>query len=149
MLYILDDKKEICKGGDAVDDKTGVFFERKFYEADKEKGTIFIPYGANQVSDKIIMKHGTFAQMGEFMRKTEEYSFDCTFFLNGEQILIGNSAQIVVRPQLLINGRHTSLTQLKNVKATISTTNYIDNIPITKNFDNMKMEDDRETVIDF
>ena len=45
LLYILDDKKEICKGGDAQDDKTGVFFEKKFYEADKEKGTIYIPYG--------------------------------------------------------------------------------------------------------
>lgn len=84
MLYILDDKKEICKGGDATDDKTGVFFEKKFYEADKEKGTIFIPYGPYQVAEKIIMKHGTFAQMGEFCRKTEEYSFDCKFFLNGE-----------------------------------------------------------------
>ena len=87
--------------------------------------------------------------MGEFMRRTEQYSFDCTFFLNGEQILVGNSAQIVIRPQLLINGRQASLAQLKNVKATISTVNYIDNIPITKNFDNMKIEDDRETVIDF
>jgi phosphate-selective porin len=27
--------------------------------------------------------------------------------------------------------------------------NYIDNIPITKNFENLKMEDDRETIIDF
>lgn len=61
LLYILDDKKEICKGGDAHDDKTGVFFEKKFYEADKEKGTIFIPYGKSEVADKIIMKHGTFA----------------------------------------------------------------------------------------
>jgi hypothetical protein len=94
----LDEKKEICKGGDAQDDKTGVFFEKKFYDADKEKGTIFIPYGKSQVADKIIMKHGTFAQMGEFTRKTEEYSFNCTFFLNGEQILVGNSAQIIIRP---------------------------------------------------
>lgn len=45
MLYILDDDKKICKGGDAQDDKTGVFFEKKFYEADKQSGSIFIPYG--------------------------------------------------------------------------------------------------------
>jgi hypothetical protein len=55
----------------------------------------------------------------------------------------------VIRPQLLINGRQASLAQLKNCKATISTVNYIDNIPITKNFDNLKIEDDRETIIDF
>ena len=87
--------------------------------------------------------------MGEFTRKTEVYNFDCTFFLNGEQILVGNSAQIVIRPKLLINGRQTSLSMLKNCRATISTVNYIDNIPITKNFDNLKVEDDREIVIDF
>jgi len=87
--------------------------------------------------------------MGDFPRKTEEYSFDCTFFLNGEQILVGNSAQIIIRPQLLINGRQASLAQLKNTTASISTINYIDNIPITKNFDNLKIEDDRELIIDF
>ena len=77
LLYILDDDKKICKGGDLdafrlspsynakdediQDNKTGVFFEKKFYEADKVKGTIFIPYGKNQVTEKIIMKHGSFA----------------------------------------------------------------------------------------
>jgi hypothetical protein len=121
LLYILDDDKKICKGGDLEalrlsssynakdehfqDSKTGVFFEKKFYEADKEKGTIFIPYGKSQVTEKIIMKHGSFAQMGEFTRKTEVYSFNCTFYLNGEQVIVGNSAHIVIRPQLLINGR--------------------------------------------
>lgn len=149
LLYILDHNIAICKGGDATDDKTGVFFQSKFYSADKEHGTIFIPYGKSQTSDSIIMKHGTFAQMGEFTRKTEEYQFDCTFFLNGEQILVGNSAQIVIRPRLTINGRKASLADLKNSKATISTQNYIDNIPVTKNFDNLKVEDDAETVIDF
>lgn len=38
---------------------------------------------------------------------------------------------------------------MKNAKATISTVNYIDSIPITKNFDSLKIEDDRETIIDF
>ena len=87
--------------------------------------------------------------MGEFTRKTEVYSFNCTFYLNGEQVLVGNSAHIVIRPQLLINGRQASLDQLKNARATISTVNYIDNIPITKNFENLKVLDDQEIIIDF
>jgi hypothetical protein len=39
LIYILNHKKEICKGG-----RTGIWFENRFKEADS-KGRILIPYG--------------------------------------------------------------------------------------------------------
>jgi hypothetical protein len=44
MLYILDESKQICKGGDKDNSKTGVWFDNKFYEADPSQGNIFLPY---------------------------------------------------------------------------------------------------------
>jgi hypothetical protein len=51
----------VCKG-----ERTGVWFDGKFYKADEQKGAIFIPYGSRSLKDKIIMIHGNFAQLGEF-----------------------------------------------------------------------------------
>jgi len=47
---------------------------------------------------------------------------------------VGALTNIIVRAQLLINGRKTTLSMLKNVKVVLTTFNYIDNIPVTKTF---------------
>lgn len=64
MLYVLDQDKEICKG-----EKTGVWFDENFYDADKEQGRIFIPYGKFDMNEKLIMLHNGFAQLTNFTRK--------------------------------------------------------------------------------
>ena len=69
----------------------GVYFDSKFYAADKENGRIFIPYGKNHLSSKIIMVQGDFAQLGEFTRKTESYEFKAKCYLNLESVLVGSS----------------------------------------------------------
>lgn len=71
------------------------------------------------------MIHQDFAQLGHFQRNTEEYSFECFFHLNSESILVGQEAQLVIRPKLLINGRNASPKLLKNSKVTIKITEYI------------------------
>lgn len=68
QAYILDAKKKICVG-----DRTGVWFDKKYYPADKESGRIFIPYGKSDLSSKIIMINDEFAQIGDFTQKTESY----------------------------------------------------------------------------
>ena len=64
-----------------------MWFDGKFYKAN-EKGAIFIPYGSQLKSDKIIMIHGHFAQLGDFERKTESYSFSAKMYLNQESLLL-------------------------------------------------------------
>lgn len=72
------------------------------------------------------MQNGDFAQLGEFTRKTESYSFKASFFINGEQMIMGNNAQIMISPVLKINDREASLTLLKKVNVSLTTFNYID-----------------------
>lgn len=71
LAYVLDENKEVC-----ASERTGVWFDSKYYPADKDTGRVFIPYGKQELSRKIIMMNGDFAQLGEFLRKTEQYSFD-------------------------------------------------------------------------
>lgn len=144
LAYILDSNKEICRG-----DRTGVQFDGKFYQADKTTGRIFIPYGKTSQQDKIIMIHNDFAQLGEFLRKTESYSFDAEFFLNAESLLVGASASIVIKPHLMINDRPANLNMLKNTKVVVTTNNYIDQIPVTKNFEGLSFCNDKELTLQF
>lgn len=112
MAFIIDNYRKICKG-----EKTGVWIKDKFYSSnDRENGAILIPYSTSQETTKIIMIHNHFAQLSEFTRKTEVYSFDAHFHLNVEQVLVGQEASILIRPTLLVNGRKTNVKLLKSIK---------------------------------
>jgi len=63
--------------------------------------------------------------------------------------LVGASAKLVVIPQLKINGRKADLKMLKNSKVVLTTKNYIDNIPVTKNFAGLSFEDGKELSLQF
>ena len=145
LCYILDQNKQICCG----EKRTGVYFDSKFYDADKKNGRIFIPYGKQELSSKIIMVNGDFAQLGEFTRKTESYEFEAMFYLNTESILVGSSTNIVIKPKLSINGRKADVKDLKNSKVVVQTTNYIDSVPITRNYDGISFENHSECTIQF
>jgi len=57
-------------------------------------------------------------------------------------VLVGSSTNVIVRAQLLLNGRKAALNMLKNVKIVLTTYNYIDNIPVTKTFQNLSFKND-------
>jgi len=95
------------------------------------------------------MINGQFAQIGEFERKTEQYKFSASISLNQESILMRTSTQLVVRPQLYVNGRSVDVKMLKNVKLAITTLNYIDKVPLVKNFSSLKFNNDAELTVQF
>lgn len=128
--FILDDAKQVCKG-----ERTGVMFGGEFFSASATDGHIVIPYGKQLKSSKIIMIHGTFAQLGDFACGQENYEFRANFFLERESVLLGASTTLVVRPALFINRREADLKHIKNVKLTVTIGNYIDDTQSTKVFD--------------
>lgn len=98
LAYVLDENKKICTG---ETNRTGIFFDGQYYPAHAEKGgRIFIPYGKSNLTAKAILMNNGFAQLCDFERQTESYSFSAWIHLNSETILIGHKAQIVIRPNL-------------------------------------------------
>lgn len=95
------------------------------------------------------MIHDNFAEFTTFTRKEEVYSFNCEFYLHGGSVLIGSNSSIVIKGAMEVNGRPCKLNLLRNVKVTLSTFNYIDKLPATKTFNDLKFENDKELVINF
>jgi hypothetical protein len=69
--------------------------------------------------------------------------------LNPESVLVGNNASILVKPVLTVNERPASADLLKKSKITLTTHSYVDNIPISKTFEDLKFNNNKELIIDF
>jgi hypothetical protein len=63
--------------------------------------------------------------------------------------LVGQEAQVLVRPRLLINGRKASVGLLKNCTVTLTIHDYLDSPEISRTFQNLTFKDAEETVISF
>ena len=55
----------------------------------------------------------------------------------------------MIKPTLQVNDRQASVSILKNTKIILTTYNFIDGIPVTKNFENIKFQDNKEFILDF
>ena len=80
---------------------------------------------------------------------SENYSFSAGFALNSESLIMGQEAAVIVRPNLRVNNRICELSLLKNCKATLTTYNFIDNTPVTKIFDGLKVDANSEARVEF
>ena len=143
MAYILDDDRYICKGNN-----TGIWFDDNLWQSD-EQGRILIPYTKHARSGKCILIHDEFAQLADFERKTESYAFNTAFVMHPESLLMGTEASMLVRPSLTVNGMKCNLSLMKNVKAKVTTTSFIDGIPTTKQFDRLDLSSSEELKLTF
>ena len=145
IAYILDENREICTG-----ERTGMWFDNNYFKSDPENGgRIILPYEKYERNDKSILIHNEFAQLADFTRLTETYSLNCKYVLHPESLLMGMESKILIRPQFTVNGRPCDLKLLKNTKVKLTTTSFIDNIPVTKDFDNLKLDSSEEIVLTF
>jgi hypothetical protein len=77
--------------------------------------------------------------MADFNRLTETYDLKCSYILHPESLLMGNEAKILIKTHLTVNDRPCDLKLLKNTKIKLTTTSFIDNIPVTKTFENFEI----------
>eukprot|EP01022_Parablepharisma_sp_SALTPOND_P022439 TRINITY_DN455_c0_g4_i1.p1 TRINITY_DN455_c0_g4~~TRINITY_DN455_c0_g4_i1.p1 ORF type:complete len:1362 (-),score=197.70 TRINITY_DN455_c0_g4_i1:4439-8524(-) len=145
MCYLLNETRKTCNGP-----KTGIWVDEQLFMADPTKGgRIIIPYSPKQKTVKAILIHEEMAQLTEFQRYEENYALKCGFFLLPEGIISGSQVTIAIKPQLLINGREGDVNQLKNMKCILHTSNYIDEIPTTKSYENLILSKNQELLIKF
>lgn len=62
---------------------------------------------------------------------------------------MGNETTVLVRPNLEVNGRRCDLHMLKNISVMLTTKSSIDQIPISKNYDNLEIGPNEEIEIKF
>lgn len=143
--YILDENKNIC---DSID--TGIWYKNQYYKANPDKGgRIIIPYQKQASTGSAILIHDGFAQLAEFRLMAEQYSFDVAYIVHPEGMLMGKEAEILLLPTLKVNDRKCDLSIMRNTKITLTTISFIDNLPITKTFDDLSPNSQNEISIKF
>ena len=127
-----------------------MWYQNQYFKADHKKGgQIVIPYAKSHSSDKTILINDGFAQLTEFKRLPESYSFSSVFIVNHESLLMGKEAEILMKPSLKVNDRKCNLNIMKGTKVTLTTMSFVDNMPITKVFDNLTINNDQEISVKF
>ena len=69
--------------------------------------------------------------------------------MNTEQMLVGQEASIIIRPTLKINGRKTSVELLKNIKVNLECKTATNEGKVSREYVDLKISDDKETIITF
>lgn len=145
IAYIIDEDRKILTG-----ENTGLHFKNQFFKADPDKGgKIIIPYEKQMTTGNAILVHNDFAQLVEFTRFPEKYTLDVAYIVSPESLIMGNQATVILKPCLKVNNRKCKLEVLSKTKATITTTSYVDHVPVSKVFEDITIRSDKDLELTF
>ncbi len=117
------------------------------YHADAD-GTILVPYSNAPGRQPIVLSVGRFSSLAHFDQQAETYKLDAGMYVDREELIARRTAQLVLRPQLSVNGVPISRTALDDVELDITSTD-LDGVATTKEVPDFKLFADRETVYEF
>lgn len=140
QLKIVDETNQVVK-------EASVWMLGAQYETD-ENGAVMIPFSNQPGRVPIVISHKEFNSFDYFTHQAESYGLNVGFYVDREALIQGNLAKVVVRPQLKVNGIPTSLSLLKDVQLTISSTD-LDGSVSTRQVKDFKLFEDRESEFEF
>ena len=117
------------------------------YTPDKD-GTIAAPFSNAPGRQPVVMSLGGFSSLGYVEQEAENYHLDAAMYVDREELIGRRKAQLILRPQLLVNGTPISRKSLEDVRLVITSTD-LDNVVSTKEVPDFKLFADRETVYEF
>jgi len=117
------------------------------YEAD-EDGTITVPFTNRPTTQKIVLISGEAASLASLRHDREQYALQCGFYADREALLARRTGQLLVRPQLRLNGTPVSLSLLKEVELRVASTD-LDGVRTTRTVKDFKLFEDRESLYEF
>lgn len=140
VFTILDDQNK------PVDDAS-IWLGGHEYTAGKD-GTIAIPFSSAPGSQPIVISRGGFSSLDHFMHEGENYALAAGFYVDRESLLKRQTAELIIRPSLTLNGTPSSLSLLEEVKLVITSTD-LDGIASSQEVSNFKLFEDRESTHQF
>lgn len=70
--------------------------------------------------------------------------------MHDESVIMGNLAKILIKPTLILNERELAdLRLLEKTSVTLTTVNQVDNITISKTFEDVKLTSEEEYEVEF
>jgi len=110
---------------------------------------ILIPYGNTIIYGKAVLINKGIAELSDFYQKTENYIFKSTFNLQHESLLMGKNASMIITPKLTLHNIECSLDLIKKCEVRITMKSFIDDLPMTKVFDNIDFHGSKDIVVNF
>ena len=83
------------------------------YSAD-DQGEVVVPFSSSGGSRAVVVRHGDRATLERFEHRKETYELAASFYVDREGLLEGQTAQLLMRPSLFINGQPASLELLQD-----------------------------------
>ncbi|MFK7817913.1 MAG: hypothetical protein AB8G99_04300, partial [Planctomycetaceae bacterium] len=117
------------------------------YQAD-EDGRITVPFSTKPGKKPVIIKHDSFVSLGHFNHAVESPAFSAAMFVDREELVRRNTATLLVRPQLQVNGVPVSLAAVEDVELMIDSTDH-DGVHSTQVVTDFKLFEDRESTHEF
>ncbi len=93
-------------------------------------------------------RSAAFSSLDYFEQEAENYHLDAAMYVDREELIARRKAQLIVRPQLSLNGTPISRKSLEDVRLVITSTD-LDNVTSTKEVPDFKLFADRETTYEF
>ena len=92
------------------------------FHADEQSGDILVPFSTSPGRSPIVITDGELAVLDHFDHESENYELEAAMFVDRESLIAGNTAQLIVRPQLTINGHPAGLGLLRDAALVITST---------------------------
>ncbi|KRX08037.1 hypothetical protein PPERSA_06215 [Pseudocohnilembus persalinus] len=125
------------------EDKVGIWVEKQFYSANK-KGEVIIPFlPSGQQVKQLILVSGDLSCLQSVTLLSEMFNFQCEYFYNQEQFLMGQKATVMISPSLHLQGQILPVTLIEDVQIQI-TTRTEDDIPNSTKFEKVKFKLDQD-----
>ena len=97
------------------------WFGGRQYPSD-ERGEILVPFSTNPDNKKLVLRYGNRSAIATFAHRAESYSLTGNVHVDRESLIAGNTARIVVRPQLDLANHSVAIDLLTNPVLTIIAT---------------------------
>ena len=117
------------------------------YTADKD-GLITVPFSNQPGRTPVVLRNGDFTTLDYFNQESEGYALLAGIQVDREQVIKRKKANVLIRPQLYLNGTPVSLKVLENVTLVISSVD-LDGVASTKEVSDFKLFEDRDAIYDF
>ncbi|MCA9262945.1 MAG: hypothetical protein KDA60_03820, partial [Planctomycetales bacterium] len=108
-----------------------------------EDGTIVVPFTNQPGTQPIVLLHGERASLHQFDHLSENYQLHVGFHVDRESLLRHRRATLLVRSSLHLNGVPVSLSELKEVTLTVTSTDH-DGTSTSQTVPDFKLFEDRE-----
>jgi len=122
--------------------KAIAWFGGREYAAD-DRGDILIPFSTTPSEKQLVLRQGERSSIAAFTHRNESYRLTNSAYVDRESLIAGNTASLVVRPQLFLTDHQVSIELLEQPRLTIVATD-LDGKSTTQEVRELKLANGRE-----